>query len=67
MGATALILYAILGIAAIAIYLIPTWIAIGKENALAIFLVNLFFGVTGLGWLAACIWACVSPEKVMRP
>ena len=40
-------------------YAIPTFIAFfrGHPNRWIILLVNLFFGGTGIGWLAALIWA----------
>jgi T4 superinfection immunity protein len=44
---------------AVAFYLLPTLVAEtgGAEHATAIFFVNLLFGWTILGWLAALIWA----------
>jgi hypothetical protein len=46
-------------------YFFPSIIAVtrGHHNALAIFLLNLFLGWTGLGWLGALIWAATA---VMR-
>ena len=42
-----------------ALYLVPFWVALGrrKKQTLAIFFLNLFAGWTGVGWLAALIWA----------
>jgi T4 superinfection immunity protein len=42
------------------IYFMPTVIALarGHLSALAIFLLNLIFGWTLIGWLIALIWSC---------
>jgi hypothetical protein len=42
-------------------FFLPTIIAMARHhrNKLAIFLVNLLLGWTGVGWLAALIWALV--------
>lgn len=34
-------------------------------NTAAIFLVNLFFGWTFIGWVIALIWACTRPAAVL--
>ena len=39
------------------IYMLPTIIGLHKHNALAIFLLNVFLGWTGIGWVAALIWS----------
>ncbi|MCK4522030.1 MAG: superinfection immunity protein [Nanoarchaeota archaeon] len=41
------------------LYFIPTFVAHfrHKENTNAIFLTNLFFGWTTVGWIIALIWA----------
>jgi len=46
-------------------YFIPTFIAIvrKKKNTLAIFLLNLFLGMTFLGWICALIWAIMYEDK----
>ena len=43
----------------ITIYFLPFFIAIVRDhkNRIAICLLNLFLGWTGLGWLGALIWA----------
>ena len=43
----------------LAIYLLPLFIAtvIDHKNRIAIGLLNLFLGWTGLGWLGALVWA----------
>jgi len=40
------------------LYFLPTIIARHKANALAIFVFNLFLGWSGIGWVAAMVWAC---------
>lgn len=44
---------------------IPTMVAYlrGHVNTLPIFLTNLFFSWTGIGWLITLIWACNSSVK----
>jgi hypothetical protein len=58
---TVYVLYGIAIVGGIALYLIPTWVAMGKKNAGGIFAVNFLLGWSLIGWLAAFIWACVSP------
>jgi hypothetical protein len=43
-------------------YFFPSIIAVcrGHHNTLAIFLLNLFLGWTGLGWLGALIWSATA-------
>jgi hypothetical protein len=40
-------------------YFLPSLIALGrsKRDLLAIFLLNLFLGWTGIGWVVALVWA----------
>ena len=45
------------------IYFLPAFIASDKRHGGLIFLFNLFFGITGIGWLAALIWALCEPSK----
>lgn len=56
MEAFSMVLLVILGTI---MYLIPTFIAAGRKhsNSTAIFIVNLFFGWTFIGWIIALIWA----------
>jgi hypothetical protein len=44
---------------AFATYLLPTIIAVVRNhpNALAIYLINLFFGWTLVGWIGTLIWS----------
>ncbi len=49
----------VIGVIAALAYFLPTFIA-GMRNhtsTLAIFVVNLVFGVSGIGWIVALIWA----------
>lgn len=48
------------------IYFMPTIVAAidKKQNAAAIFLLNLFLGWTLIGWVAALVWAAT---KDMQP
>ncbi len=48
-------------ILSLALYFLPTIIAIARHhrNLLAIILINVFLGWTGVGWLVALIWAIV--------
>ena len=48
-------------IVTVALYFLPTVIAVVRHhrNLVAIILVNVFLGWTGVGWLVALIWAIV--------
>lgn len=50
----------------IIVYFLPTMVAFIRKhsNRLAIFFLNLFTGCTGLGWLAAFIWAFIDKPLV---
>ena len=56
------LLYIVMGLAT---YLIPTFIACirGHSNSLSILLINILFGWTLLGWLAALIWSFVDNKS----
>ena len=57
--------------AAQCLYFLPTLIAFGRQHQhwVPILLVNLFFGWTGLGWVAALVWASmpVAQTSVQPP
>ncbi len=55
-----------IGLACFVIYFLPTIIAFSRAhpNRWPVFLINLFFGSTGIGWLGALIW---SLHKVHDP
>lgn len=55
-----------LAILALAIYFVPTANALGRghNNTSAIFLCNLFFGWSFIGWAVALIWSAT--ENVTR-
>lgn len=48
---------------ALAIYFIPTWVGYNHRNAGSIFVLNLFFGWTFIGWIVALIWAVSNDSK----
>ena len=58
-GALILILILIAG------YFFPSIIAVfrGHHNTLAIFLLNLFLGWSGLGWIGALVWAATTVQS----
>lgn len=49
------------------LYFLPTLIGRHKADALGIFLVNLLFGWTVIGWIIALIWACAAGNYVAVP
>jgi hypothetical protein len=49
---------------AVLLYFLPTIIGHGKRDSAGIFLVNLLFGWTGVGWIIALLWACASEPRV---
>ena len=58
-GGGAGLFFALIAAVAMGIYFLPTTIADEKrhKNTTAIFIVNLFFGYTVIGWVIALIWA----------
>lgn len=56
--------FAVLG----AFYLIPTWVAMGRnvERKGGIITLNIFLGWTGLGWIGALIWAFSADTKAVK-
>ena len=44
-------------------YFLPTIIGVHKRNALAIFLLNLLTGWTGIGWVAALVWSVLKESS----
>lgn len=59
LGAAALLAVIVAGLASLAVYFLPTIIALArqKRNALAIFVLNAFLGWTFIGWVAALVWS----------
>lgn len=47
------------------LYWLPTIIAIARQahSALGVFLLNLFLGITGIGWILALIWALAADNR----
>jgi hypothetical protein len=48
----------------ILLYFLPTIIGRNKTDAMGIFLVNLLFGWTVIGWVIALIWASAAERHV---
>jgi hypothetical protein len=59
-----IILVIVLLIAGISIYFLPTIVAVcrKKKNAGAIFVLNLFLGLTFIAWVVALVWASTYEE-----
>ena len=59
LGAGGITLLSLVLFALVALYFIPTIVAAArhKRNTLAIFLLNLFLGWSGIAWVIALIWA----------
>jgi hypothetical protein len=55
----------LLTVIAIVIYFLPSFVAMVRENTqtLAIFILNLTLGWTGLGWIGSLIWAFVKQKN----
>lgn len=45
------------------LYFLPALVAHNKRDFAAIFIVNLLFGWTVIGWIIALIWACAAELK----
>ncbi len=54
--------------AIVAPYLAPTGVAVYRNHrdTKALFLINLFLGWTGVGWIATMIWACTGETAVQE-
>jgi hypothetical protein len=52
---------------ALALFFLPTLVAKSRNhpNTLPIFLVNLFFGWTFIGWVISLVWACMRPVQLV--
>ena len=51
----------------ILLYFLPALIGRHKADAMGIFIVNLLFGWTVIGWVIALIWACAAERYVAVP
>ncbi len=60
-GTLSLVGMILLGLALVLAYFVPAFIASTRDvkQKLGVILLNVFLGWTGLGWLAALIWAAV--------
>jgi Superinfection immunity protein len=46
------------------LYFLPTIVGRHKHDALGIFVINLLFGWTMIGWIIALLWACAAEPCV---
>ena len=46
------------------LYFLPTIIGRDKADFMGIFIVNLLFGWTVIGWMIALIWACAAERYI---
>lgn len=62
-------MWVVLLIAGLVLYFVPCWVAIARRHRsqLAIGVLTIFLGWTGLGWLAALVWACTSDVEPDAP
>lgn len=60
-------LFFLLFVIAAIVYFLPTVIGLArhKQNAMAIFALNLFLGWTLLGWVVAIVWALTVDRAVV--
>jgi hypothetical protein len=60
-----LFIWAVLLLAGLIVYLLPTWLAVlfDHPHALAIFLINLLLGWSFLGWVAALVWSLLREDS----
>lgn len=64
LGPTELILIVLVLFVGLPLYFLPTLIGYKKKNNVAIILINVFLGVTFIGWVGSLIWAIASPRKL---
>jgi hypothetical protein len=59
LGIVAILVLLVIGVAVVALHFLPGIIATRRHHrsALAIWLVNIFFGWTLIGWVIALVWA----------
>lgn len=59
----------VLLIVSFVVYFLPTFIAARRKhhNATGIFVLDLFLGWTGIGWLAALIWSVSAVREPQQP
>ncbi|HEX4308551.1 MAG TPA: superinfection immunity protein [Acidobacteriaceae bacterium] len=57
------------GLIGVGIYFLPSLVAVARRthNSTGIFLLNLFLGWTGIGWLLALVLAIVSSPVYYHP
>ncbi len=62
------LLIILLGILCVIVYFIPTRIAFNNTHPhrWGILIANIFFGITGCGWIICLIWAIAIGRKINR-
>ena len=63
------IIVALILIVSVTINFIPTIVAFARQHhrRIWIFVLNLFLGWTGIGWVIALIWALTAPQPAAAP
>lgn len=51
---------------ALALYFLPAIVGARKDNAFAIFMLNLLAGWTFIGWIVAMVWACTKDARELQ-
>ncbi|MGA7622746.1 MAG: superinfection immunity protein [Candidatus Acidiferrales bacterium] len=51
-------------VCALLLYFLPAIVAHSKPDSAGVFIVNLLFGWTVIGWLIALVWACASEPRM---
>jgi hypothetical protein len=69
MGSLMITLFATVALLLVGIHFLPTFIAVIRANrhALLIFVLNLLFGWTIIGWFVLLVWAAVGEERSYGP
>ena len=60
------VILTLLIVAGVTFYFIPSMVAYTRDHPhrLAILIVNLLFGASGIGWIGSLIWALVTPRAI---
>jgi len=47
------------------LYFVPTFVAFGRHHhqRVAILILNVFLGCTGVGWIAALVWSATAVDR----
>jgi uncharacterized membrane protein len=67
LGALGIFLAVVFGIIGLALYFLPTIIAVARKhpNTTAIVLIDVLLGWTFLGWVGALVWSLLTPSTVV--